>query len=227
MCLQKHLDLIIHNLSRKLSYFAFDVFFSGTIFVHCYIFIIFVIIYSIKIIHSVQHHFNYSSYSPFYSFLVISFASFTKTFISFFFTLYLSLSSPFHSFENFLQSDYRNPHLRVQILLIRLSRYFLLYFSQEFNFLPTNPIYSVALDPVSFRVAYAEIFFRVLAPSHHSLFIPFRCYCICTSQSYLDLARSFEHEVKSSTRVVFLLAPVFSVCLVARIPSILICIRLG
>lgn len=224
MCLQKHLDLIIHNLSRKLSYFAFDVFFSGTIFVHCYIFIIFVIIYSIKIIHSVQHHFNYSSYSPFYSFLSLLLR---RNLLPFFFhSLFISFVSLSFIRKLFAirlsQSSPAGPNLAHPSVTI-----FLTLFLQEFNFLPTNPIYSVALDPVSFRVAYAEIFFRVLAPSHHSLFIPFRCYCICTSQSYLDLARSFEHEVKSSTRVVFLLAPVFSVCLVARIPSILICIRLG
>lgn len=99
-------------------------------------------------------------------------------FLSFFHWLFISFVPLSFIRRLFLKSDYRNPHLWVQILLIRLSRYFLLYFPKNLTFFLQTPIYSVALDPVSYRVTYAEIFFRVLAPSHHLLFIPFRCYCI-------------------------------------------------
>lgn len=139
----------------------------------------------------------------------------------FFFTSYLSLSFPLPSYSKTFftirlsQSSPAGPNLAHPSVTL-----FLTLFPQEFDFLPPNPyLFCSSRSCKSFRVAYAEIFFHVLAPSHHSLSIPFVPLHICTSQSYLDLARSFELGVKNSTRNISA-SPVFSVCLVARIPSI-------
>lgn len=87
------------------------------------------------IIHSAFFRFPYFLFQEL---VAISFAFSKNQFISF-----LLLSVIFFSFftphwRTFSQSNYRNPHLRVQAFSSRLSPYFLFYFP-EFDFLPPNP----------------------------------------------------------------------------------------
>lgn len=126
------------------------------------------------IIHSAFFRFPYFLFQEL---VAISFAFSKNQFISFlllsviFFLLLYSFSLEDLFAIQLSQSSPAGPSLFLSSVTLFLVLFSGIWLSS------TKPICSVALYPVSFRVSYAEIFFLVLVPSHHSLFIQCRCYC--------------------------------------------------